>query len=107
MTLKALSAMAGLLGLHARGLHERDPLREVACVDAGQFFGRAGNRVLALVDQALRDFRRTNGCDESLVELVDAKPGAATIVGADTVAKAAADGYTILVTTSSTTINNA
>jgi tripartite-type tricarboxylate transporter receptor subunit TctC len=39
--------------------------------------------------------------------VVDAKPGAATIVGADAVAKAPADGYTVLVTTSSTTINNA
>ena len=39
--------------------------------------------------------------------VVDAKPGAATIVGADVVAKAAPDGYTVLVTTSSTTINNA
>jgi tripartite-type tricarboxylate transporter receptor subunit TctC len=39
--------------------------------------------------------------------VVDAKPGAATIVGADAVAKAAPDGYTILITTSSTTINNA
>lgn len=39
--------------------------------------------------------------------VVDAKPGAATIVGADAAAKAAADGYTVLITTSSTTINNA
>ncbi len=39
--------------------------------------------------------------------VVDAKPGAATIVGADVVAKAPPDGYTVLITTSSTTINNA
>ena len=39
--------------------------------------------------------------------VVEAKPGAATIVGADAAAKAPADGYTVLVTTSSTTINNA
>jgi len=39
--------------------------------------------------------------------VVEAKPGAATIIGADAAAKAPPDGYTVLVTTSSTTINNA
>ena len=38
--------------------------------------------------------------------LVDPKPGANTIVGADIVAKAAPDGYTFLVTTNSTHTNN-
>ncbi len=38
--------------------------------------------------------------------LVDPKPGANTIVGADIVAKAAADGYTFLITTNSTHTNN-
>jgi tripartite-type tricarboxylate transporter receptor subunit TctC len=38
--------------------------------------------------------------------LVDPKPGANTIVGADIVAKAPADGYTFLITTNSTHTNN-
>lgn len=38
--------------------------------------------------------------------LVDPKPGANTIVGADIVAKAASDGYTFLITTNSTHTNN-
>ena len=38
--------------------------------------------------------------------LVDPKPGANTIVGADLVAKAPADGYTFLITTNSTHTNN-
>jgi tripartite-type tricarboxylate transporter receptor subunit TctC len=38
--------------------------------------------------------------------LVDPKPGANTIVGADIVAKAAPDGYTFLITTNSTHTNN-
>ena len=38
--------------------------------------------------------------------IVDAKPGASTIVGADFVAKAPADGYTLLITTSGTLISN-
>lgn len=38
--------------------------------------------------------------------LVDPKPGASTIVGADIVAKAPADGYTLLITTSGTLISN-
>src|SRR4029077_21036640 len=38
--------------------------------------------------------------------LVDPKPGANTIVGSDIVAKAAPDGYTFLITTSSTHTNN-
>jgi tripartite-type tricarboxylate transporter receptor subunit TctC len=38
--------------------------------------------------------------------LVDLKPGANTIVGADIVAKAAPDGYTFLITTNSTHTNN-
>ena len=38
--------------------------------------------------------------------LVDPKPGASTIVGADVVAKAAPDGYTLLITTSGTLISN-
>src|SRR5882757_5202522 len=38
--------------------------------------------------------------------LVDPKPGANTIVGSDLVAKAAADGYTLLITTNSTHTNN-
>ncbi|MEA2801979.1 MAG: hypothetical protein QOE49_2074 [Rhodospirillaceae bacterium] len=38
--------------------------------------------------------------------LVDPKPGANTIVGSEIVAKAAADGYTFLITTNSTHTNN-
>jgi tripartite-type tricarboxylate transporter receptor subunit TctC len=38
--------------------------------------------------------------------IVDPKPGANTIVGADIVAKAPADGYTFLITTNSTHTNN-
>ena len=38
--------------------------------------------------------------------LIDPKPGANTIVGSDIVAKAAADGYTFLITTNSTHTNN-
>ena len=38
--------------------------------------------------------------------LVDPKPGANTILGSDIVAKAAADGYTFLITTNSTHTNN-
>lgn len=38
--------------------------------------------------------------------IVDAKPGASTIIGADFVAKSAPDGYTLLVTTSGTLISN-
>jgi tripartite-type tricarboxylate transporter receptor subunit TctC len=38
--------------------------------------------------------------------LVDPKPGANTILGSDVVAKASADGYTFLITTSSTHTNN-
>src|SRR6185369_10663780 len=38
--------------------------------------------------------------------LVDPKPGANTIVGAELVAKAPADGYTFLITTNSTHTNN-
>jgi tripartite-type tricarboxylate transporter receptor subunit TctC len=38
--------------------------------------------------------------------LVEAKPGASTIIGADAVAKAAPDGYTLLMTTSGTLISN-
>jgi tripartite-type tricarboxylate transporter receptor subunit TctC len=38
--------------------------------------------------------------------LVDPRPGANTIVGSDLVAKAAADGYTFLITTNSTHTNN-
>src|SRR5206468_1644076 len=37
---------------------------------------------------------------------VDPKPGANTIVGSDLVAKAAPDGYTLLITTNSTHTNN-
>ena len=38
--------------------------------------------------------------------VVDAKPGASTIIGADIVAKSPADGYTLLLTTSGTLISN-
>jgi tripartite-type tricarboxylate transporter receptor subunit TctC len=38
--------------------------------------------------------------------IVDAVPGANTIVGADVVAKAAPDGYTFMITTMSTHVNN-
>lgn len=38
--------------------------------------------------------------------VVDAKPGASTIIGADFVSKAAPDGYTLLITTSGTLLTN-
>ncbi|MES2976307.1 MAG: tripartite tricarboxylate transporter substrate-binding protein [Pseudomonadota bacterium] len=59
------------------------------------------------IDVAVRAMTDKAGANIGQSMVVDAKPGAATIVGADIVAKAPPDGYTILITTSSTTINNA
>jgi tripartite-type tricarboxylate transporter receptor subunit TctC len=59
------------------------------------------------IDVAVRAMTEKVALEIGQAVVVDAKPGAGTIVGADAAAKAAADGYTVLVTTSSTTINNA
>ncbi len=59
------------------------------------------------IDVAVRAMADKVAADIGQPVVVEAKPGAATIVGADAAAKAAPDGYTVLVTTSSTTINNA
>ncbi len=59
------------------------------------------------IDVAVRAMTEKVAADIGQAVIVDAKPGAGTIVGADAAAKAAPDGYTLLITTSSTTINNA
>ncbi|WP_162591956.1 Bug family tripartite tricarboxylate transporter substrate binding protein [Variovorax sp. PBL-E5] len=59
------------------------------------------------IDVAVRAMTEKVSLEIGQPVVVDAKPGAGTIVGADAAAKAAPDGYTVLVTTSSTTINNA
>lgn len=96
----ALQALAGATATLVWPAHAQEypskPIRVVVPFVAG---GAIDVAVRAMADKAAAIIGQPM--------LVDAKPGAATIVGADTVAKAAPDGYTILVTTSSTTINNA
>jgi tripartite-type tricarboxylate transporter receptor subunit TctC len=97
----ALQALAGAtaalyLPAFAQDAWPTKPIRVVVPFVAG---GAIDVAVRAMTDKA------ASFLGQPMV--VDARPGAATIVGADVVAKAAPDGYTILVTTSSTTINNA
>ncbi len=97
----ALQAMAGTAAVLAWPAFAQDafparPIRVVVPFVAG-----------GAIDVAVRAMADKAGANIGQPMVVDAKPGAATIVGADIVAKAPADGYTILVTTSSTTINNA
>ncbi|MBC7377559.1 MAG: tripartite tricarboxylate transporter substrate binding protein [Burkholderiaceae bacterium] len=97
----ALQALAGTtaafyLPAFAQDAYPAKPIRVVVPFVGG---GAIDVAVRAMTDKA------ASFLGQPMV--VDARPGAATIVGADVVAKAAPDGYTILVTTSSTTINNA
>jgi tripartite-type tricarboxylate transporter receptor subunit TctC len=97
----ALQALAGAtaalyLPAFAQDAWPSKPIRVVVPFVAG---GAIDVAVRAMTDKA------ASFLGQPMV--VDARPGAATIVGADVVAKAAPDGYTILVTTSSTTINTA
>ncbi|RYG14169.1 MAG: tripartite tricarboxylate transporter substrate binding protein, partial [Burkholderiales bacterium] len=92
----ATASLVWPVQVHAQDAYPSKPIRVVVPFVAG---GAIDVAVRAMTDKAAAAIGQPM--------LVDAKPGAATIVGADTVAKAAADGYTILVTTSSTTINNA
>jgi tripartite-type tricarboxylate transporter receptor subunit TctC len=59
------------------------------------------------IDVAVRVIAEQVGAALGQTVVVEARPGAGTIVGAEAAAKAAPDGYTVLITTSSTTINNA
>lgn len=93
----AATATAGLpLPLLAQDSYPSKPIRVVVPFAPG-----------GAIDVAVRAMTDKVGQLLNQPMVVDAKPGAATIVGADAVAKAAADGYTLLITTSSTTINNA
>ncbi len=97
----ALQSLAGAvatlsLPTFAQDVFPSKPVRVVVPFVAG---GAIDVAVRAMTEKAASYLGQTM--------VVDAKPGAATIVGADVVAKAAPDGYTVLVTTSSTTINNA
>ena len=96
----ALQTLGGAAATLAWPAHAQDfpskPIRVIVPFVAG---GAIDVAVRAMTDKASANIGQPM--------VVDAKPGAATIVGADAAAKAAPDGYTILVTTSSTTINNA
>ena len=99
----ALAAFAGLLALSISGLAAADgtaswpnrPIRLVSPFNPGGAIDVL-NRVIA-EKLTLRLGQQV---------YVDAIPGANTIKGADTVAKAAPDGYTFMITTMSTHVNN-
>lgn len=96
MIVGALVAGASPVIARAQPAYPTRPIRIIVPYSAGGSIDFAvrtiANRASVLLGQPL---------------VVDARPGAATIVGAEAVAKAPADGYTLLMTTASTTINNA
>lgn len=96
--LQSAASAAATLALPAKA-QEAFPARPIRVVVPFVAGGAIDVAVRAMTDKAAAQIGQPM--------VVDAKPGAATIVGADIVAKAPPDGYTILVTTSSTTINNA
>ncbi len=96
--LQSAAGAAATLALPAKA-QEAFPARPIRVVVPFVAGGAIDVAVRAMTDKAAAQIGQPM--------VVDAKPGAATIVGADIVAKAPPDGYTILVTTSSTTINNA
>src|SRR6185503_6119498 len=89
------AALAAPFAAQAQGAWPTKPLRIVVPFNPG-------GAIDALV-RVLGD-----GLSQKLGQqvLVDPKPGANTIIGADLVAKAPPDGYTFLITTSSTHTNN-
>ncbi|WP_051953245.1 tripartite tricarboxylate transporter substrate binding protein [Xenophilus azovorans] len=94
--LTAGAAAAACPALRAQEAFPSRPIRVVVPFAAG---GAIDVAVRAMTDRVAQEVRQP--------VVVEAKPGAATILGAEAVASAAPDGYTVLVTTSSTTINNA
>jgi tripartite-type tricarboxylate transporter receptor subunit TctC len=89
------AALAAPLAARAEGTWPTKPVRIVVPFNPG-------GAIDAMV-RVLGDSLTTRLGQQVLVE---PKPGANTIVGSDLVAKAAADGYTFLITTNSTHTNN-
>ena len=88
-------ALAVPLSVHAQSAWPNKPVRIVVPFNPGG----AIDALVRIIGDGL-----TQRLGQQM--LVDPKPGANTIVGADIVAKAPGDGYTFLITTNSTHTNN-
>ena len=91
----ATLALIGRSHAQSRAAYPNKPIRIVTPFAAG-----------GAIDVLCRVIAERLGTQLGQQVLVDPKPGASTIVGADIVAKAPADGYTLLITTSGTLISN-
>lgn len=93
LALSALSALLGLTlvgGAHAEGAYPSKPIRIVIGFPAG---GGADNTARLYGDALSRELGQP--------VIIDNKPGAGTTIAAETVAKAAPDGYTLYIATAS------